>query len=340
MNRLRVLLVADTHLGFDHTYAPRVERRRRGPDFFRCFRTALEPALRGEVDMVVHGGDLFFRSKIPERLVWDAFQPIFEVAAKGIPVFVVPGNHERGNIPHGLLALHRNVHIFDRPRTFTFDLGGTTIALSGFPSVREGIRDTFLPTLEATGWREIPAGLLLLCMHQSLEGAQVHHYTFRHGPDVIPLSVIPGDFRAVLSGHIHRAQILTHDLTGRPAPVPVYYPGSVERTAFVERFEEKGCYRLDIPVGSGEIESEFLPLPARPMAVIELGPKPDGAEFRRRVLALKPDTVVQVRIGETGFPDFLRAEQLRRWLPPEMNLEISAPKLVAKIPGSGSIGPR
>ena len=50
---LRVLLVADTHLGFDDPPHARVERRRRGPDFPRNFELALEPALRGEVDAVV-----------------------------------------------------------------------------------------------------------------------------------------------------------------------------------------------------------------------------------------------------------------------------------------------
>ena len=53
---IRVLLLADTHLGFDQPVRPRVERRRRGPDFFANTRLALAPALRGEVDLVVHLG--------------------------------------------------------------------------------------------------------------------------------------------------------------------------------------------------------------------------------------------------------------------------------------------
>ncbi len=60
---LRVLLLADTHLGFDLPWKPRVERRRRGPDFFANYRRALAPARRGEVDLVVHGGDVLFGSK-------------------------------------------------------------------------------------------------------------------------------------------------------------------------------------------------------------------------------------------------------------------------------------
>jgi hypothetical protein len=41
---VKVLLLADTHLGFDQPQRPRVERRRRGPDFFANTRRALEPA--------------------------------------------------------------------------------------------------------------------------------------------------------------------------------------------------------------------------------------------------------------------------------------------------------
>ena len=40
---VRVLLVADTHIGFDDPLRPRVQRRRRGPDFLANFERALAP---------------------------------------------------------------------------------------------------------------------------------------------------------------------------------------------------------------------------------------------------------------------------------------------------------
>ena len=103
---LRVLLLADTHLGLDLPVRPRIERRRRGADFFANTVRALQPALRGEVDLVVHGGDLLFRSRVPPDLVQRAMAPLFEVADAGVPVYLVPGNHERGRIPYPLLARH------------------------------------------------------------------------------------------------------------------------------------------------------------------------------------------------------------------------------------------
>lgn len=60
----RILFLADTHLGFDLPLRPRVDRPRRGPDFFRNFSLALQPALQREVDLVVHGGDLLFRKRV------------------------------------------------------------------------------------------------------------------------------------------------------------------------------------------------------------------------------------------------------------------------------------
>ena len=75
---LRVLLLADTHLGFDEPRRPRVEKRRRGPDFWANYHRALAPAREGRVDLVVHGGDLLYRSKVPPGLVAAALEPLLE----------------------------------------------------------------------------------------------------------------------------------------------------------------------------------------------------------------------------------------------------------------------
>ena len=55
---MTILFLADTHLGFDMPQRPRVEKRRRGRDFFENFVRALEPAFKRKVDCVIHGGDL------------------------------------------------------------------------------------------------------------------------------------------------------------------------------------------------------------------------------------------------------------------------------------------
>jgi hypothetical protein len=131
---IRILLLADSHLGFDLPVRPRVGRRRRGYDFLANNSAALAPALAGEVDLVVHAGDVFDRSSVLPTLAYQAYEPLRRVADLGVPVFIVPGNHERSRLPHARFATHPGVHIFDTPRTFVARVRGTTIGLRGFTS--------------------------------------------------------------------------------------------------------------------------------------------------------------------------------------------------------------
>ena len=260
---IRVLLIADTHLGFDLPLRPRSDRPRRGEDFFSSFERALLPALRGEVDLVVHGGDVLFRSQVKPGLVLRAFQPLKRVADLGVPVVVVPGNHERSAIPYPLLAAHPGIHIFDRPRTFVLNVRGSEVAVAGFPNDRNRIRERFAGLLAQTGWAGTRCDLRLLCVHQTFEGATVGPvgYTFRWAPDVVPGRAIPPGFAAVLSGHIHRHQVLTADLAGRPLAAPVFYPGSTERTSSAEDGEEKGFVTMELDAETGRVASwMFHPL--------------------------------------------------------------------------------
>ena len=101
--------------------------------FFQNFERALEPARTGEVDVVVHGGDLLFRSRVPARLAEAALAPLKQLADSGTPVLLVAGNHERSCMPFPLLALHERLHIFDRTRTVFVDARGVRVAFMGFP---------------------------------------------------------------------------------------------------------------------------------------------------------------------------------------------------------------
>lgn len=270
VSTIRVLLLADTHLGFDLPERPRTDRHRRGEDFFDAYELALQPALRGKVDLVIHGGDVFFRSRVRPSLVMRVFQPLKRIADAGVPVIVVPGNHERSAIPYPLLAAHPGVHLFDRPRTIALNVRGVDVAVAGFPCERNGIRDRFRDLVERTGWRSVPSALRLLCFHQTVEGATVGpvDYVFRNNADVIPGGAIPRGFAAVLAGHIHRHQILTRDLSGRRMATPVFYPGSTQRTSAAECGEAKGTVTLELaPDGDGKGSLRtwaFHPLPDVP----------------------------------------------------------------------------
>ncbi|HJU76045.1 MAG TPA: metallophosphoesterase [Gemmatimonadaceae bacterium] len=328
---LRILLLADSHLGFDLPSRPRVHRRRRGHDFLANYAAALEPALAGEIDIVVHGGDVFDRSSVVPTLAYQAFEPLRRVADRGVPVFIVPGNHERSRLPHLRFASHPHIHIFGSPRTFVTEVRGMRVALTGFPYERRDVRVRFTEVLEQTAWRRESAALRLLCMHHCVERATVGpgNYTFTTAPDVIRLRQIPSDFAAVLSGHIHRHQVITADLGDRPIESPVLYPGSIERTSVAEIGEPKGFMVVHIE-GSG-VRWQFRELPARPMIRKELAVQ--GIDATRLasiveeiIAGIPRNAVLSIRLeGQLTQSQWqaVSATRLRAFVPDTMNVEIA-----------------
>ncbi len=330
---VRILFLADSHLGFDLPARPRVRRRRRGHDFLANYAAALEPARAGEVDVVVHGGDVFDEPGVAASVAYQALEPLRRVADAGVPVFIVPGNHERSRLPHDRFAWHRRVHVFDRPRTFEVEVRGTRLALAGFPYERRGVRMHFPELLERTGWQREDAAVSVLCMHQCVEGATVGpaDFTFRNAADVVRARDIPPGFAAVLSGHIHRHQVLTTDLSHRPLAAPVLYPGSIERTSLAEMGEPKGFMVVHLRgAAEGGATWEFRCLPARPMMVKELvadgaGPERLEQALRATVAAVPADAVLTIRVAGDLTEAHLRilsAAHLRTFTPETMNVAI------------------
>ncbi len=342
---IRLLLLGDTHLGFDDPQRPRVCRRRRGPDFFASFVAALAPARRREVDVVLHGGDVFHTPRVPMVTVDRALIELHRVADAGVPIVVLAGNHERSRLPFmPLLARHPLLTLVERPTAVALDVRGVRLAIHAFPFVRRVGAGVLPGLLRDAGLGSTDADVHIGAMHQTVEGATVgaQDYVFRAGRDIIPGRDVPAGLAALLSGHIHRSQVLEADLAGRPLAAPVVYAGSTERTSFQEREEVKGYRLVELAAGGPGrpgpggrlVGTRVVPLATRPMAVIQVavaGRPPDDvrAELRRRLGALPPDAVVRVR---TRTPDELEAA------PPGL---LGAPALRALAPASMTIsGPR
>lgn len=302
---IRLILVADTHLGLDYPLRPRTERCRRGQDFFDNFIRVLDFAVKTQADLVVHGGDLFFRSRIPPKISDLVYSLLLEYAEKGLQFVIVPGNHERSQLPQSLLTGHPNIRIFDQPQTFELNLNGSKVAISGFPNERQDVRRTFTDLLQQTKWQQTPADIRLLCFHQAVEGAQVGpaNFTFRTGHDVIRLQDIPADFTAVLAGHIHRRQILKRVVANHARMVKVIYPGSVERTSFAEKNEPKGFFEILFTPDENDTwqikNLNFQPLPARPMREVVINAEFTASQFReqlsREISCLESNAIVRLK---------------------------------------------
>ena len=333
--QIRIRFFADTHLGFDYPIRPRIERRRRGQDFFNNFQRVLDGAVAAKVDLLVHGGDLFFRSRIPSKIVELTYSALFEFAEKGIPIIIVPGNHERSSLPASLYLAHPNIYVFARAMTYAFEFGGKRVCVSGFPFERKDIKGRFVSVLNETGWVETDADVRILCIHQAVESATVgpSNYTFRSGNDVIRLADIPDSFDAVLAGHIHRRQILHCKAKANGKSVQVIYPGSIERTSFAEKDEEKGFYDVTFcrqnEKGWQLDQSDFKRLPSRPMRDIYLDENITEFTVESFLAAhienMDNDAIVRIRSKgkpNNGLKDKMTSAFLRRVFPVSMNVQL------------------
>jgi DNA repair exonuclease SbcCD nuclease subunit len=328
---IKVLFFADSHLGYDEPIRPRIQRRRRGDDFFSNYLRILNIARREKVDLILHGGDFFFRSKIPPAIIERAYQPLLDLANSGIPIYIVPGNHERSRLPDHLWLTHPKIQVFDRPTTYLHRVGDLSIAFSGFPFTRN-VKEDFHNLLTQTGYREVQADIHYLCTHQTFEGAQVGpiDFTFRNGPDNIPGEWIPEEFTGVLSGHIHRGQRLTRNLGGQDLIVPVIYPGSIERTSFAERFEEKYYVTITLLPNTRKPRQviEYHPLPTRPMVNLKIPVEGRNLSevkwvIRDRLTMIHPDAVVRINLTGPNADEIQRsltAAGLRSAAPRSMNI--------------------
>jgi len=329
-SRLKIIHFADSHLGFDFPLHPRIDIRRRGPDFFTNFYKILGYAEKKRPDFLVHSGDLFFRSRVAPSVVDKVYKALFDFVNKtGIPIYIVPGNHERSRLPQSIYLAHPLIYVFNRPRYFCFEKGAICISLHGFPFYRGAVRDQFKNLLQESGWHCSTSQLKLLVLHQSVDGAQVgpSGYTFRNSKDVIDIRDIPDDTAAVLCGHIHRRQILY------AAKVPVIYPGSIERTSFAEKDETKGFYEMDFAADRADSKKwilekiKFNELAARPMVDIHLKGIFSKSTLKRWILEqcqnLAPDSIVRLRMSKenNGTVPGISLPFIRSILPPSFTLQ-------------------
>lgn len=326
---LKIVFFADTHLGFDYPVKPKIDRRRRGEDFFANYQRVLDFAIKSRADLVLHGGDLFFRSKVPAPIIDRSYDVLYDFAENNIPFIIVPGNHERSELPTSILMNHPNIHIFDEPKTIFFEKQNAVIRITGFPNIRNGIKLQYQSIFqEAT--EGIPgADIRLMLVHQAIQESRIEGYTFRNGIDVLPLDYLPENYQAILSGHIHRAQIFYYQKKGKQ--IPIIYPGSTERTSRVEMAEGKGFYELifaEIDENWELAETIFHHLPTRPIVKIDITKLTENEQALRKLLEtefrkIDQNSVVRLccEIPETR--NLLTAKLLRELTPVTMTLSLA-----------------
>jgi len=251
---MRVLQLSDTHLG--------ARMNARGPagwsraaDHHDALRRALQPALRGEVDAVIHAGDVFDRSQPPRRWMLAAGELFAEVARR-VPVLGIAGNHDRRGIRRWLP--HASLGFVDRPARRVLGGGSEAVAVGLVPFCRTA--EAFARAAEIA----VGPGVDLLVVHQAPDGARVPGLTFRVGRqrDTVGVAHLPAGVLRVACGHIHPRQVV------RLGAAEVVMGGSTERTAWSEAAQRKGtvvwCFE-------GQVRWAFVDHATRPMADVEGG---------------------------------------------------------------------
>ncbi len=247
---MRILHLTDTHLGAWLRVHGAPEGWSRADEHAASMERALIPALRGEVDLVVHAGDLFDVRTPSRKLVRWTAELLTRVATRA-PVVLIPGNHD----PAALLRVFRlapqGLHIVDAPTRLRF--GDLAIAAVPFKRSVDGFQRA---AAQAVG-----PGADLLLLHQAVSGCRVPRFTFRVGrpAGTIGPEHLPGGPRWAMGGHLHPRQAV------RLGPIEVVYPGATTRTAAGEGSASKGYALWEF---GRDVSWRFVDLPGRPFAIV------------------------------------------------------------------------
>jgi hypothetical protein len=293
------------------------------------FRRVMRGAIEREVDLVIHAGDVFDSPRPNVRALAAAAGPMLEVAAAGIPIVIVPGNHERSAIPSNLLLAHPNIHIVTEPCTLSIRVGGVRVAVAALPCLRRRSAARFAAAVAATGWERCRADVNVLAVHQTFESATCGpgDYRFRSGDDVVEREVVPRQFDYVAAGHVHRHQVLRVLDENGPA---IVYSGSTDRVSFAEIGEPKGAVLVEFNGGEPAhrfIEHEVRPMSTWPIDISGLSHSCILDEVQSIVENLPEDAVAQVRLAgnvDAGVLKGLRLTTAARALRPDVVFSVSA----------------
>ena len=327
---LRVLFVSDTHLGFDLPRRPRVEQRRRGPDFFACFERALAPALarRGR-----RGGP---RRRPPLPQPGPGARSCSGRSSRSC---ASPALACRSSSSPATTSARRSLTRCSRRWTgctcsTARRRSSWSVAACAWPSRASRTRETSVGSSplcsRPPATAPLDADARVLCIHQCVEGASCGPppgYTFRGGDDVVAArATCRATSRPCSPATCTATRCCGATCAGGRCPRPSSTRARSSAPRSPSASETKGFVLASIAAGGRLARLEFRPLPARPMLVHDLGADASGVEreLRAALASSPPDVVLQLRVPASlaGHPA-LGAGRLRALGGPAANLTVS-----------------
>ncbi|WNF24002.1 DNA repair exonuclease [Mesobacillus jeotgali] len=241
MKQVKFIHTADLHLdspmvGLRHL--PKAIFHRLQESTFTALKNITNTAIEHEVDFVVMAGDLFDGEDRSIRAQAVLRNEMEKLAAKGIKVYAIHGNHDHLGVKSVALNYPDNVHFFsDQVEKVDFrKADGTLVHLYGFSYPERHVMERWIERYQKIDGADFHVGLL----HGHFEGVSDHG---KYAPFRLS-DLIEKDYDYWALGHIHKKELLSQQ------PY-VVYPGNPQGRNRKE-IGEKGAYIVHLTEAGSE----------------------------------------------------------------------------------------
>jgi DNA repair exonuclease SbcCD nuclease subunit len=248
---MRIVFTADWHLGIDTHSTNRVGIPSRTQDSIDAIRRIFRKAEDLEANVLIVGGDLFHHPNPRPLFIHEAIGLLDDASHIFKYVLVIAGNHDPkpagGKGPIGLLEscrIGKNLMFFE-DNDWDILLNPVHFAIRPYLKKVNTLKDA-----------EIQSSIMVA--HHHFSGATVGTESFMLAGGVPELSGKMKNTDLILSGHIHKPQMV------RIKGTPVLYPGSPTRFDFSDRADDKGFWLVEIGEDDS-IEHDFVKIDNRRM---------------------------------------------------------------------------
>jgi exonuclease SbcD len=307
---IRVLHLADLHIGYCPGFLRSDRAKARSEDFKSAFERAVDYASKPEnaIKAVIIAGDLFDCSNPEPAARGFVRAQLDRLSSVSIPVLVIPGTHDTIAFPGSVYKTESfppNVHLLAEPFSSTpleLELGGeqfTFYWLTYEPGEKRTVKE-FLRSVKTSLSQD---GYRVFIAHASVMGSP--EWEMRRKDFPVALSdLVSSGMHYVALGHYHN---FFESPEGEPLPgrAKVVYPGTLEGKAFGEngphylvvvRFE-RGRVRIEKhPFNKRVLEERSLSLDSEPVSSEE--------ELLEKLSSLGNANLL-LKLTLVGNPDFM-----------------------------------
>jgi exonuclease SbcD len=294
---LKILHFADLHLGvesYGHIDAATGLSTRQN-DILSSLDKVIDYALNNDIDLVLFCGDAY-KSREPSQTQQREFaKRINRLSGKGIPVFLLIGNHDLPNATGKATSTEifdtlsvSNVYVAGKPDIYPIPTKHGIIQIVSLPWLRRSallskedyknlnfeqlnqrMQESLTNIINTLAAKLDPALPAILAAHIWVVGAMLgteKMMTIGQEHTLLQSNITNPAFDYIALGHIHRRQVLQYN-------PPVVYAGSLEKLDFGDEDDEKGFYIIDIETdsaGKKQVAFDFHPTNGRRFLTIDV----------------------------------------------------------------------